>query len=170
MKTILHMAVSADGYIAKLDGNSDWVSPIDVQLFEQRVKEAGCLIVGRKTFGQYTGDVYPIAGVINIVLTLGVAKSSDKDVITANYPEQALEIAKEKGFSKVMLVGGGKANGSFLRSGLIDEIFLSVHPIVLNNGVKLFEGYSEKVDMTLLDSTEIGEGLVQLHYNVMNKA
>jgi len=52
MKIILHLALSADGFIAKLDGGSDWVSPSDETLFRKRAKMAGCLIVGKRTFEQ----------------------------------------------------------------------------------------------------------------------
>ena len=47
------MAISVDGYVAKKDGDSDWVSPVDSVNFEQKIKETGCLIVGRRTFDQY---------------------------------------------------------------------------------------------------------------------
>lgn len=63
------MATSIDGYIAKKNGDSDWVSEVDAANFEQKIKEMGCIIVGRKTFDQYQGDLYPVPDVTNIVLS-----------------------------------------------------------------------------------------------------
>ena len=165
MKTTLHMSISVDGYIAKTDGDSDWVSKIDCDLFEQRYKEIGCVVVGKKTFNQFQGSLYPMANVTNIVLTTDKDVSSDiPNVFFVNSPKDAVELAKEKGFEKLLIAGGGHTNGSFLNEGLIDEIFLSVHPIVLNNGIKLFEGAAKEHNLNFLDTRAMGDGLVELHF------
>ena len=72
------MAISADGFIAKKDGNSDWVSPVDTLNFERAIKENRCIIVGRKTFEQYKEELYPIEGVTNIVVTQNNSLKSDQ--------------------------------------------------------------------------------------------
>lgn len=165
MKTILHLAVSADGYIAKKNGDSGWVSETDGALFVKRAVAAGCLVVGRTTFKQYQGDLFPIDKVVNIVLsrTRGVAKGG---VEFAASPRKALALAKSKGFKTVLVAGGGKTSGAFLKEGLIDEIFLTVHPLVLGSGIKVFNGLNTVERLKLLDTKKLGEGLVQLHYKV----
>ena len=161
MKVIMHMAISIDGFIARTDGDTSWVSSIDLNLFQKRATDAGCIFVGRTTFN----EIYPIKGVMHIVLTDSKdTKHPDSQVAFVSSTEKAVALAKEKGFETVMLVGGGKTNGSFFKAGLIDEMFLTVHPIVLNYGIHLFGNVGIETVLQLIDTKELGEGLVQLHY------
>ena len=167
MTVALYMATSIDGYIATKDGDSDWVSEVDSKIFEQKMTEAGCIVVGRKTYDQYYGDLYPVEGVTNIVLTSNDSKKDkNKNVVFASSAKKALEIAKQKGHDKILLIGGGTVNGAFFADGLVNEVFLSVHPLVLGHGIKIFENFEGKVDLELLRSKELDEGLIQLHYKV----
>jgi len=52
-KIVFYPACSLDGYIARHDGDSAWVTEEDEQLFTQEVQKAGCVIVGSRTFKQY---------------------------------------------------------------------------------------------------------------------
>lgn len=168
MKVTLYMAISADGFIATKDGNSDWVSEKDSQNFENKIKEKGCIVVGHRTFDQYQGDIFPVKDALNIVLTLtNKNQRAAENVIYTNSPVQALQVASDKGLKEILLVGGGTTNGNFFKDNLIDEIFLTVHPLFLGSGIKLFEGAEKKLDIVFLDQTELGEGLVQLHYKVL---
>lgn len=162
------MAISIDGFIAKRDGDSDWVSPVDSANFEQKIKEKGCIIVGRRTFNQYQGELYPVKDVTNIVLTSDPSPKAEIDnVIYAQSPSDAIKLAQTKGHDKALLIGGGTTNGLFLMEGLVDEVFLSVHPLILGNGIKLFDGIETDIKLKFLDQKELGEGLTQLHYQVV---
>lgn len=167
MKVILDMAVSADGFVAKMDGDSDWVSPLLEKSFVNRCKEAGCVIVGRKTFEQYRGQIYPIDGIVNIVLTSKPVKYEEPNVLLSHSPKGALAIAKGKGFGSVVLAGGGIISGVFLNEGLIDEAFISFHPIILGEGIKLFSGARKESKMKLLANEVVGEILIG-HYKIIN--
>ncbi|MEK6919006.1 MAG: dihydrofolate reductase family protein [Nanoarchaeota archaeon] len=166
MKVILDMAVSSDGFVAKVDGDSNWVSPITEKSFVQRCKDAGCVIVGRKTFDQYRGEIYPVKGVINIVLTSKPVSYDEANVLIAHTPKGALAIANGKGFKSVLLAGGGLVSGSFVNGGLLNEAFLTFHPLILGDGIKLFSGCKKVVNMKLLSSEVIGDGVVQNHYKI----
>lgn len=166
MKIILHVSISADGYIAKLDGDSDWVSKIDCDLFLQRIAEAGSLIVGRKTFEQYHGDLYPRKGAVNVVITTRNDNAQEEGTFFAGSPEEAIRILEQNGCDKAILAGGGHVNTSFLDLNLIDEIYFTVHPLLINQGIKAFEGAEASPKLTLLNTREISEGLVELHYSV----
>jgi len=166
MKVTLYMAVSADGFIADKHGDSDWVSVTDTKIFNQKIKDLGCLIVGRKTFEQYLGELYPVSGVLNIVLTSKRAPSKDENTIFVNSPTEALFIAKSKGFESVLLIGGGKTNGSFHSEKLIDEVYFDIHPLILGEGIKVFEKTDTKTGLELIDSVDLGEGQRLLHYKV----
>lgn len=66
----------------------------------------------------------------------------------------------------MLLIGGGHVNGSFIQNNLIDEVFLSVHPLILGEGIKIFENFRKQVDLDFVGSEEMEEGLVQLHYKI----
>lgn len=162
------MATSIDGFIAKKDGDSDWVSPVDTENFEKAIQENGCIIVGRRTFEQYQGDLYPVKGITNIVVTSDTNKKSNDDNVhfVNGSAEQIISFVKSKGHDKALLIGGGKTNALFLNAGVIDEIVLSVHPLVLGDGIKLFEGEENDLKLEFISSQQLDEGLVQIKYAV----
>jgi dihydrofolate reductase len=168
MKVILYMAISIDGYIAKKDGDSDWVSEVDAKIFEEKIEEAGCIVVGRKTFDQYYDDLYPVKGVTNIVLTSDEERQDeDENVVFVSSTLEALQIAKDKKHEAVFLIGGGLTNTAFVQDNLVDEIFLSVHPVILGEGIKIFENFEKLVDIEFIDLKKLNEGLIQLHYKII---
>ncbi|HSH31848.1 MAG TPA: dihydrofolate reductase family protein, partial [Candidatus Saccharimonadales bacterium] len=67
MKLIWSPAVTLDGNIAKADGNSDWPTDADGEQFHELIRKCGCVIVGRKTYEQYKGDVFPVEGATTFV-------------------------------------------------------------------------------------------------------
>jgi dihydrofolate reductase len=161
------MATSIDGYIAKKDGDSDWVSESCFADFQQKISECGGIIVGRRTFEQFQGSLYPVKGVINIVMTNGKSKKvSQENVYFVNTCEEALSIGVDSGLNSILLIGGGTVNGSFLKKGLVDEIFLSVHPLILGDGIRLFEGYENLLNLELIESKDYSGSITQLHYKV----
>ena len=169
MKVTLYMAISIDGFVATKDGGFDWVSEIDAEHFAREIAEKGCIVVGSTTFYQFLHDLYPIAGVSNIVLSS--SKKSDPNmpatVLFAANAEQALQLAETKGHEEVLLIGGGHTNGAFLKENLIDEIILSVHPLILGNGIKLFENFEKQIDLEKVRTEELGGGLVKIVYRVI---
>lgn len=166
MKITLHLAISADGFIAKSNGDSDWVDPVDGALFEKRAKEAGCLVVGKKTFEQYQGTIYPVNRVINIILTRN-PNSKISNTILADSPNMAVKLAEEKGCEMILIAGGARTAAAFLEANLIDEIFFSVHPLILGKGIKPFEEIASEKSIKLLGSKNLEGGLIELHYGVM---
>lgn len=161
------MAISVDGFIATQNGDSDWVSDVDIPIFEKKIKEFGCIVVGRKTFEQYQGKLYPVKDVLNIVVTNKTSVDLANNVVFAKSPSEAIKLAESKGFKQILLIGGGTINGSFLKENLIDEIFLDVHPLVLGKGIKLFENYEGKVKVDIVESTGLEKCQILLHYKVI---
>jgi len=168
MKVVLYMAVSIDGFIAKKDGDSDWVSETDTINFEKKVAETGCIVVGNRTFKQYKDELYPIENATNIILTSHKAlKSENRDVVYAHSPADALEVASGRGQDKILLVGGGITNGLFLKDKLIDELILTVHPLLLGNGIRLFENPDCNINLQLLTQNKLAKNLIQIHYKII---
>ncbi|HEY4522567.1 MAG TPA: dihydrofolate reductase family protein [Candidatus Paceibacterota bacterium] len=165
MYIILHLAISQDGFIAKTDGDSNWVSSSDEELFKLRAKDAGCVIIGRKTFDQYQKIIYPIGGVLNIVLTTKPNEiNTAENVTTATSPEEAISIAEKRGLSKILIAGGAQVSQTFLDKGMVNEIFLSVHQLKLGTGIKPFEDISQDKRYKLVQEKQLEDGVRELHY------
>ena len=162
------MGTAIDGFIAKIDGDSDWVSPIDAENFEKTMMEYGCIIVGRKTFEQFQGDLYPVKGILNVVVTSDENMTSDDpEVIYASQStEKVVRIIEEKGHDKALLIGGGTTNSIFAKAGLISEIILSIHPLAFGQGIHLFEGPDINMKLTLDSSEVLEDGVIRARYSV----
>ena len=69
----------------------------------------------------------------------------------------------------IWLIGGGKVNTLFLNAGLIDELILFVMPVVLPNGIDLFNGQPAESAFQLFDSRSWSNGVMELRYSCLIK-
>lgn len=164
MKVTLYMATSIDGYIAKTNGDSEWISEIDIAFFDKRCADADCIIVGNTTYKQYKWELYPVKWKENIVVSSQLI--TDDACFYAPSPKEALERAHEQWHKNVLLVGGGHINGSFLEQGLIDEIIIDIQPIILGKGIKLFEELEKTIHLKHKETSELNGWLTLIHYEV----
>lgn len=89
MKITLYMAVSSDGFIAKEDGDSGWVSKTDSIIFREKCKEIGCIVLGKRTFEQFRGSLYPFKDITNFVLTRDFSGAGEEENVRfVNFPER----------------------------------------------------------------------------------
>jgi dihydrofolate reductase len=168
MKVILQNAVTLDGFIATLDGDSDWAA--DDEEFAALFNKIGCILIGRKTYEQYKGDIFPLAGGVNYVYTHDpekwTAEATQELRFIGGSPHEALNNIQKQGFDTVMLAGGGEINASFAQAGLIDEMILHVHPLLLGKGIQLLGPYNQPLNLEFISSQFNPKGFVQNHYKV----
>ncbi len=149
---ILFTAVSIDGYIAKPDGNLDWLFEFDKtnneadKIFEDFYDIIDTTFIGRKTYTEICKlekrEPYPEKR--NFVFSR--EDHDDNGGITfikKDLEKFALEQKKLNG-KDIWLVGGGEINNVFLKADLIDKIILDIIPVVLGNGINLFK--KEEID------------------------
>lgn len=161
------MAVTANGFIAKQNDNVNWLSSESWKSYQRINKNVGCVIIGR-----YTYDLMPkeefLSGVFYAVLTKD--KSLEKELpnlwITTKSPREVLEILGQKGYKEVCIAGGGKLNASFVKEGLVDEIYLDIEPIIFGKGTQLFFPEDFEFQLELLEVKKLSKNTVQLHYKV----
>ena len=166
IKTILLMAQTLDGKIAKdSDHFPDWTGKADKRLFVEITKAAGALIMGSKTFDTIGK---PLPGRKNIVMTRDPRRISTWDnlVYTNLTPQALLAELESEGYREVVLAGGTRINSIFLRAGLIDELIVTITPMIFGSGIGLFEEGLE-VDLVLEEFRPLDEARVCLHYRVV---
>lgn len=159
------MAISIDGYIAKTDWDSDWVSEADIDIFDKLIKKSWWIILWHKTFEQYKWILYPVMWVQNIVIS---STQNEKEIDTSfvKNTDEALQVGQKNNLNQVLLIGWGITNTSFIKENKIDEIILSIHPIILGTGIKLFENIEIEKKLNFISSKSLNEELVQIHYSV----
>jgi dihydrofolate reductase len=166
MRTILMMAMTLDGKVARTTAHfPDWTEKEDKALFAKISKQAGVVIMGSRTFDTLGK---PLPGRRNIIITRQRARRSEWDnlVFTDRPAKEILSDLEKEGFSEVVLAGGTAINTLFAEARLIDEVIVTVSPLVFGNGLSLFEDRIS-MKMTLLEVRQIGANTVSLHYKII---
>ncbi len=167
MKLILLMAITLDGRTGKNAMHFvDWTEQEDKKFFVQITKKAGVVIMGSRTFDTLGG---PLPGRKNVILTRNPHHRicSDDLLFTDKAPEILLKDLEQEGFSEVILAGGPTVNTLFASKKLIDEIIVTVSPLIFGYGTSLF---SEQIamELELTDVQKRGTNLVAITYQVIN--
>lgn len=170
MTVILFIAASLDGYIAGPDDDLSWLFTDADYGFSSFYADVDTLIMGRGTYDVIRGmGEWPYPGKRTIVVSRSADLEIDTElteVYSADLPGLVEHLRNEE-CKNVWLVGGGELVRSFLKQGLLDEITVSMHPILLGTGVPLFPGGFPRTMLMLKDTTVFDGGLVQINYHVM---
>jgi len=168
MHVIALAAITADGKIARHARHfADWTSREDKQLFAATSREAGLVIMGKTTFDSIG---QPLPSRLQIVLTTrpetclpsvpGLIEYASGSVIGV---VRALE---ERGYQKAIVAGGANVYHQFISARLIDELWLTVEPLLFGSGISLLDDQELNVRMRLTDVVRLGENAVQLRYTL----
>jgi dihydrofolate reductase len=172
MKIILLAVVTIDGKLARDEHHFvDWSSAEDKKLFFSATKKAGVLIVGHNTFRTFPS---PLPGRLHVVLTRDTSDKTDiPNVVeyTDWSPQEIVAGLEARGYIEAVIAGGAVANALFLKAGLVDEIWLTVEPLIFGEGIDLFKGVEFDVRARLLSVEQLNEvGSMHLKYAVEREA
>ncbi len=170
-KVQLYIAASLDGYIARKDGGIDWLSAVEKKGedygYGEFIASVDATLMGRKTFEQvlsFEGE-FPYMGKENYVFSRSRRDQGGVPVQMVNDgPAAFVGQLKNKPGGNIWLIGGGQLNTVLLNAGLIDELILSVIPVILGEGIPLFDGQPEEARLRLRRQQAFDTGLVQLVY------
>jgi dihydrofolate reductase len=180
-KTILYIALSLDGFIAgpnddlsflnEFNNNQSEVSENTSLSFEDFFANIGSIILGKRTYDLEESNGWGMAHPVpKFILTTDTQKpdGARKDTVFTHEPiEMILEKAKAAAGSKdVWVEGGANVVQQYINAKLIDELQLFFVPVLLGNGIKLFDNLESKVGLTLLETNQNFGGLVELKYRV----
>lgn len=169
MKVILYMAVAVNGYIAKENHDTSWISREDWESFNKISKEIGCIVIGRNTYEIMKKENSFVQNCTYYILTTDENLSSlnEKIIIFPGDPKTLLDEVSKKGFEKICVAGGGKLNSSFLENNFVNEIYLDVEPVILGKGIQLFFPVDYDAKLKLIEVNKLNDSTVQLHYSVL---
>jgi len=170
-KTIIYISMTLDGFVAGKDDDLSWLMPyasVDYG-YGEFYQGIGAIILGKRTYDHIVANWdWPYANVPVFVLSDEPLKNmpSKGEIHAVNGAiEDVLEQAKQKTDKNIWIGGGAHVVQDFLRQGLADEIVITVVPVLLGGGIRLF-GDIKPTDLELIHVAEYDSGLVQLHYTV----
>ena len=147
MKATLYIESSLNGKMTEGQTNSSWVSEHDEIMFARTCQEIGCVLVGRQTFDQYQGVVYPVPETQNVVLTSNQDRPDQKNVTFRNDLSSALQTIEDLGFDRFVVVGGAQVIKQCLDHKIVDQVLLSLHPYIFGNGLSIVGEYEGNVTL-----------------------
>ncbi len=173
MSNIVFIATSLDGYIADKDGGLDWLqsipNPDNLDMgWATFIDRMDALIMGRKTFETvcsfdcewpYSKPVFILSNSIKSIPEEYEGKAEPiKGSLSA-----VIETIHKKGH-KHLYIDGGLTIQSFLKEDLIDEMIITVIPILLGGGIPLFRELSKPVEFDHVKTEVFLNAIVQNHY------
>jgi dihydrofolate reductase len=162
---ILNLAVSLDGFIEGSGGEYDWCFADQDYGMAEFLTRIDTLFLGRKSYNmmrQQESNFFSDKSWYVFSKTL-TSTPDQVQLINNDFAQTVLTIKNQSG-KDIWLFGGANLTTSFLNAGLIDELLLSVHPILLGSGKPLFQHLTERMSFDLVDTKSYSSGLVQLQY------
>src|SRR5438874_1671277 len=172
---IVHIATSADGYIARPDGDLDWLTsrpkPKGFYGINAFMSSIDTMLLGRKTYevGLRMGGKFDSTNryVIFSRHAPPVDASSSVEFVGGPIGPFVNRLREHPG-KDIWLMGGGELIASFLDEHAIDEFVISMVPVFIGDGIPLIARRHRHVPLDLQSVERFEDGMVQLHYRVQN--
>lgn len=173
MKVFLVFVVTADGKVTKWgDPNvKSWSSQEDQKYFSQLIRSAPLVVLGSTT---YRADpMKPKENRLMIVLTRDPERYKELEVpgkleFTNDSPSQLVKKYSEKGYDQMLVAGGPNVATSFLKENLVDEIWLTIEPLVFGSGGSFVTRIKLDIRLNLLSVGRMNDqGTLLLKYAVL---
>ena len=162
--------MSLDGYIATKDNSLDFLSMVEQEGedygYNNFVKSVDAVIIGRKTYEKVIsmGYEYPHTDKDVYILTRTAKPSvGNFKFYSSNLSQLVIDLKKQSG-KNIYCDGGAEIANELIKNDLIDEYIISVIPILLGDGIKLFKNGRPKQTLELVLTKQFDKGLTQLHY------
>ncbi len=178
----IEMACSINGIIAGEYGNEDFLSERGWEIMLEFLKEYDVLIWGRKTWDnilswgdEYINDLKDINIIVlghqNNDQEKSLKKECENKILNLNYCssiEECLRLCDNLEYDKLFISGGASVNTAFMKENIVDKIILNYNPVVLNQGIPLFNENSFFENKLQLEKiVKEKEDIVQIHYKVI---
>ncbi|MBN1758791.1 MAG: dihydrofolate reductase [Chitinispirillaceae bacterium] len=166
----LYISSTLDGFIARADGAIDWLTRIDDNDTDYGYAEffdsVDGIIMGSTTFEMIQAlGPWPYPEKPTFIFTNRSLKASAENIYSVSGdPVQVVGSKAFSQFRKLWLVGGSALIGSFLKRGLIDEYIITILPVVLGQGLRLFASPVQEQWLSMVSCTPYDRGVLQLRY------
>jgi dihydrofolate reductase len=171
-KSILYIAASLDGFIAKPNDDLSFLSLVE-QVGEDYgytdfLNTVDTIIIGRKTYDWVVNQVgyFPEAHLETYVITRIKRPDTGNIKFYSGDLKELMHKLKLNSGKNIFIDGGAEIVNELLKNSLIDELIISVIPIILGDGIRLFQNGIPEKELKLVGSKQFEKGLVQIHYEL----
>jgi dihydrofolate reductase len=167
------VGTSVDGFMARLNGDLDWL-PADPEPhgYDEFIASVDAIVIGRKTydtvlsFGEWPYGGRRVVVLSNHPLDFSAPRARGANVEQmAGEPAEIVSQLRESGVGHVYLDGGLTIQG-FLRARLVDRLIITRIPVLLGEGVPLFGRVLSDIRLGHVQTRSFPSGLVQSEYRV----
>lgn len=174
MKVVAIVVASINGKITKgSDSNIySWTSKEDSNFFFSKILASKLIVMGSSTYEVVRDRIKPEKGRLRIVLTKTPQKYSKDKVLgllefSSLEPADLISSLGKQGYRQMLLVGGSAIYSSFLKEKLIDEIYLTIEPLIFGDGKELFAKGDFEADLSLVHIEKLNDrGSLLLKYKI----
>jgi dihydrofolate reductase len=169
-------ANSLDNYLAREDHAVDWLLWSDeaASVMAEYWKKIDTILMGRRTYEVALRSMQgksPYPGMKNYVFSKTLKPEAHRNItLVASDAAEFVRRLKEEPGKEICLMGGGEFAKSMFDAGLIDEIGLNIHPVLLGSGIPLFRGMDQQIDLELAECSTFKNGCVCVRYRVLHSA
>ena len=176
-------AVSLDGFLAGADGSIDWLhfSKDVQQVMTDYWKDVDTILMGRKTYlvsvalGRQSAEKpaknpkrkEPAMRTYVFSRTLKSVDDPGVELVAADATEFVRDLKRRPG-KRICLMGGGELAQPLLAAGLVEEIGLNIHPVLLGAGIPTFRDPGHRVKLTLTECRQLEGGCILARYKVLH--
>lgn len=170
----LFIAMSLDGYIADSNGSVDWLGghgrdddSENPDVYAEFVKDIDTVLMGWKTYDQITHELSPndwvYKDLTTYVITHRNCTSSDMIKFTNQNPIDLVKGLKKEEKKDIWICGGANLIQQLIDEDMIDAYYITVIPVILGSGVRLFGNESREIPLKLI-KTQSYNGMTDLIY------
>jgi len=164
---------SLDNYIAGPDEAIDWLRWSDdaAAVSAASWKGADTMLMGRKTFefAQRMGGGPEMKGIKSYVFSRTLEAVPDGVELVREDAADFVRRLKAGEGGDIIVMGGGELGSALIEAGLVDEIGLSIQPVLLGGGTPLFQPFSRRIDLELIEARAMERECVLVRYRVLDR-
>ncbi|MBD0369102.1 MAG: dihydrofolate reductase [Flavisolibacter sp.] len=171
-KVILFIAMSLDGYIAKRNDDLSFLSLVEKQGedygYNDFIRTVDTVILGRKTYDKVLsmGYDFPHKDKESYIITRTPRPAIGNTRFHTGDVNDLVANLKCKEGKNIFIDGGAQVINELLKNNLVDEMYISIIPILLGDGISLFKNERPENRLELKEAKPYESGLVQLHYTI----
>lgn len=167
-------AVSLDLFLAGPGDAMDWLRWSDeaAAVSAESFRGVDTMLMGRKTFdfAQRMGGGPVPAGVTTYVCSRtleSLPANTEAELVREDAVDFVRRLKAEPG-GNIIVMGGGELGSALVEAGLVDEIGLSLHPLLLGGGTPAFHPFGRRIELALIEARPITRECVLVRYGVKN--
>lgn len=172
-KVVLYIAESLDGFIAREDNDISWLSIVEKSEEDYGYKDfidtIDIVIMGRKTYEKVLsfGIEFPHKDKRCYVLSKTLRGTNENVQFYNGSINNLIKMLKGEDGKNIFIDGGAEVVREFRSENLIDEYIISIVPVLIGKGIRLFKDTDTESKLKLVESKVFDSGLVQLRYQKM---